>query len=152
MDSIPSTPLPTEQQPRMAPPMASEPAVAVQDPLTPPITAPVSPPPPAPNTQPRNMSSIIIAILSGIIVLGIVGFIFMQYNAGRQTTQVAEPTPTVFPTPTPVLQLSQIATTSAFLSFTEHVASLSAQINGFSLQDGALNPPALDTEITFNPQ
>lgn len=134
--------------------MAPEPMVPpASDPLTPPISAPVTPQqPPVPAHRAPNTSTIIIAILSSIIVLGIVGFIFMQYNAGRQTTQVAEPTPTAFPTPTPVLALSQIATTSAFMSFTERVASLSAQINGFSLQDGALNPPALDTEITFKAQ
>jgi hypothetical protein len=38
------------------------------------------------------------------------------------------------------------------MSFADHIASLSAQINGFSLQDGALNPPALDSEITFKSQ
>ncbi len=149
MENIPSTPLP--QQPIRQAPAPAEPSVVVQDPLTPPISAPTSPPQ-TPIGPRRNTSSIIIAILSVIIVLGIIGFIFMQYNAGKQTTQVAEPTPTAFPTPTPVLQLSLIATTSAFITFTEHVASLSAQINGFSLQDGALNPPAFDTEITFKPQ
>lgn len=152
MENVPTEPILTELPTRQAPEPVSEPVTTAPDPLTPPISAPVATMPPPAAKPPRNTSSIIIAILSGIIVLGIIGFIFMQYSAGKETTQVAEPTPTAFPTPTPVLQLSQIATTSAFITFTEHVASLSAQINGFSLQDGALNPPALDTEITFKPQ
>jgi hypothetical protein len=53
------------------------------------------------------------------------------------------------PTPTPNLKLAPIATSSAFETFAQGIASLSAQINGFSLQDGALTPPALDSNITF---
>lgn len=110
-------------------------------------SVPLTPmPPPSPK---KNV--LLIALLS-IIAIGVIALVYIQANKKPEIIRVAEPTPIVIITPTPVKQLTTIASTSAFMVFSEHVASLSAMVNEFSLQDGLLTPPLFDVEISFKEQ
>ena len=84
-----------------------------------------------------------------LIVLSLAAFLLNNRNPGTKEPEQVTAQPTLLPTATPVQQVSAIATSSAFMTFTESVASLSATVNAFSLQDGSLAPPTLDLEIGF---
>lgn len=60
---------------------------------------------------------------------------------------IAATTPT--PTPTPVREFSAVASQSAFLDFTQEVASLSSSIQNLNVYDSALAPPVLNLELGF---
>lgn len=115
---------------------------APQEPTAQPVT------PPVPVTSKRN--PIIIALIIGISII-IAMILFIQSNRSTVSQQQVAVTPTIAPSPTPPQNLSRISTTSAFRAFSEEVASFSAIINSFPLQDGTLTPPVLDTELEFTP-
>lgn len=114
---------------------------------TPVAATPDAPAPTAPPGKPRMMRYAMV----GIVLILVVGIAALYKKT--QITSVApevKTTPTSVPTSTPSRHLSAIATTSAFRAFSENVASLSATINAFTLQDGSFTPPALDLDIGFS--
>lgn len=122
-------------------------AVPTPEPQTNPAVVPVSPGiPPAPKGISQKKLFMIIGAVLGIAIL-ISGFFYLQST--RQPPAEPEPIiePTQTPTPTPIPNLSRIATTSAFAAFSAEIASFSATLDSFSLQDSTLAPPSLDLEL-----
>lgn len=121
---------------------------------------PTSQAPPAPGTPPPGGYAPVpprsplerfmpLFIAAGAVFLGILVFVvFQQLRAKPPIVQVA-PTPTHTPSPTPLRQLSQLASQSGFLSLEQEVASLSAKINSYSVQDPSLSPPELTLPLGF---
>lgn len=93
---------------------------------------------------------VIIALIIGISII-VATILFIRSNRGTVSPQQVMITPTIAVSPTPPQNVSRISTTSAFAAFSEEVASFSAIINSFPLQDGTLTPPVLDTELEFTP-
>lgn len=114
-------------------------------------TTPV-PVPEVPVAEPAKKWNKVYLGAGGIALLMLTGVVYLL--ASRSASPEAPDQPAAQPTPlataTPVQQVSAISTSSAFLTFTENIASLSAKVNAFSIQDGALTPPALDLEIGFS--
>lgn len=117
--------------------------------MTPPPIAPQAteialPTPEKPTGDRKKLIIVISAVLGiGILLFGILYFQSLQPIEEMPST----PTPTEVPTPTPTPNVSRIATTSAFRSFSEEVASFSATLNSFTIQDSTLAPPLLDLEL-----
>lgn len=133
---------PTTTQPELTP-VTTQTTAPVE---TQPVATP--PPPPTPPIKTPNMKYVAVG---GCVVIFLVLIFYMlnRRNSNETTPVPVATTPTPLATATPVQQVSAIATTSAFITFAENVASLSATVNAFSLQDGALSPPTLDLEIGF---
>lgn len=126
------------------------------EPAAPPPPAPVAAPPPPSAPVPQKKPAlqlkdpkVIIGIVLGVGIL-LFGFLYVRSTMQPAEVPVAQVTPTINPTPTPPLNLSGIASTSAFLKYSEDVASFSAILNAFNLQDATLAPPILDTEIDLS--
>lgn len=129
--------LPVEEMPPVTTaPAEEQPAQAAPPPAQPPIKKPFTVP----------WKPIAIGFVA-LIALMIAGSLLSRggTSGGNGTTQTPQGA-TTYPTPTTVQRLSQIATDSAFLQFREEVASFSAIVTTFTLQDGSLVPPILDTE------
>lgn len=84
-----------------------------------------------------------IALLLSIIAIGILSMQRVKPDA----VVLSNPTPIEMSTPTPTPNVSNIATTSAFAAYSQEIASFSATINTFSLQDSTLAPPILDLNL-----
>lgn len=123
--SMPVTPSPVVQQPPAAPPAA--PAVP-------------------PTKQKMNTMYLIIA---GILCVGILITSMLYLRTTTKPTQVqpVSATPTISPTPTPPPNISKIATTSAFAAYSQEIASFSATLDSFTLQDSSLTPPLMATDL-----
>jgi len=137
-------------QPAMASPVpqpVTEPAPVTRE--APPQSAPPVPPMPKKPTLGFKDPKIIIAVVLGIGIL-LFGFLYVRSTMQPAEAPVAEVTPTINPTPTPALNLSGIASTSAFLKYSEDVSSFSSILNTFNLQDATLAPPILDIEIDLS--
>ena len=117
-------------------------------------TPQVSVPPSPPSTEtplPKKKGVPILAIV-GAVILFLVAFVSIGLLSSRSTTNEqprTQATPTAFATPTPVLNQSALATTSAFLDFSSENASFAGILNTFVLQDPSLAPPVLETEVDF---
>lgn len=139
-----------ELQPQATP--VTSPPVA-----TPPVAEPVatvtpSAPPPLPmaaSKPPRNNSLYI--LIGGVLCLAILitGVLYARSVAPATQEVPVATTPTVLPTPTPPPNLSRIASTSAFGAFVQEIASFSATLESFTLQDSTLAPPILDLELNL---
>lgn len=116
--------------------------------IPPPVQeAPVLPASSGPRPDIRsNKRMLIIAAFLGIGIL-VFGFLYIRNNKRPEAAVPIAVTPTEVPSPTPQANLSRISTTSAFLSYSEDVASFSAILNAFALQDATLVPPILDIEL-----
>lgn len=113
----------------------------------PPVTQPqpISPPQEtafAQKTRPRYL--IPAASIAVLLVIG--GYLIFARETGEQAPPSAV-VPITVPSPTPTPNVSRIATTAAFAAFREEVASFSATIRVFNLEDSTLAPPMLDLEL-----
>ena len=89
-------------------------------------------------------------ILFSVILVTFLGIAFALKIAGtKKNKPETAVTITPRPTPTPERLLSPVATQSAFLALSGHVASLSAGINNFVLDDPQLTPPLIDLPLGF---
>ncbi len=96
----------------------------------------------------ENLLPWVIAL--GAVAVGIVIFLFVrQFFVSAPDPVAPTPTPTMTPTPTPVRPLSNIATSSSFLILEESVASLSAEVSVYRVDDPALTPPDLTLPLGF---
>lgn len=125
-------------------PTAPDPSPHIPQQDQPPQT-PQQPVSPAPRSRiPIGKPWLILAsVLGFLVMLMVVLSVFRQGDAPAQT-DISPPPPV--PTQPPRPQ-SAVASTSAFADFSEAVASLSAEINGFVLNDAELTPPILDTGL-----
>ncbi len=122
-----------------------------QNPLQPPTTeASVN----VPTTEPLPVATAKTAqkplVIAGVIVLlvGTIGlFIYKNLQKPPKPVLVVQTQPT--PTPTPTRIFSPLATQSAFLKLQSTVASLSAQLNNYVVDDPSLSPPVLDLPLGF---
>lgn len=146
------TPSPTVNEPTpTAPPIVPSPAPSQ------PAPAPVAQPslsslatPPATPPKAKSVNPLYL-VIGAVLCVGIVVFGILYARSTTPTTS-APPvavTPTEIPTPTPPPNVSQIATTTAFIAFKEEIASFSATLNTFSLLDSTLAPPILDLELNL---
>ncbi len=85
-----------------------------------------------------------IVIVSIIFLIGI-----RQAMQKPQVVVVPTSAPTASPTPTPIRQLSAIATTSAFLNLDTAVSSLSTSVKSYNTNDPSLSPPVIDLPLGF---
>lgn len=117
---------------------------------TPPPNDFIIKPPDTTAVPPKSSKSKYLIIVSLIMVAAVAGIYVYMVNLSRPATvSVSRPVTSPAATPTPEKVLSQIATQSAFLALDAHVASLSADINNFILEDPALNPPTLELPLGF---
>lgn len=102
--------------------------------------------------QKQNFTSkrllLIVTVLLGSALV-VVTILYMRSLQSKEEP-LFTPTPTAPPTPTPTPNVSRIATTSAFAAYSEEIASFSATLNSFTLQDSTLAPPILDLNIGLN--
>lgn len=120
-------------------PSASTPVAVAPKPATPPVSTKKSGPP--------------YGLIAGAVLLFIVAFVvigFLTTRTGNTTPTPVTPSPSVFATPTPVLNQSALASTSAFFEFSRENASFSGILESFVLQDPSLTAPVFDTEVTFS--
>ncbi len=135
-----------------APPTPVAPVPSIQEtPLPASLTPEVTPTPAAPAPMPpqpkKPLPKNFVIVGAVVFVILIVVLVYLQALQNKPVAQLPAPTPAPLATPTPMRILTPIATTSAFMSFHESVASLSATINGFSFVDGTLTPPVLDLDL-----
>jgi hypothetical protein len=92
-------------------------------------------------------------IIIGIFVFMcvVVGILYTRLTANQSDGNTPTPTATVVVTPTPLQRLSAISSTSAFMTYHEAVASFSATLTSFDMQDGGLTPPQLELELGLSP-
>lgn len=130
-----------------AQPAASAPMPPITPP--PPVTPGIAPPPTGKTPKPAASSGKTVMIVAGLLAVGILisGFLYLRSTTPPKEEAVVPATPTIVPTPTQQPNLSRISTTSAFMRYSEEVASFSAVLNAFSLQDSTLVPPILDIEL-----
>lgn len=117
-------------------------------PIPPAPVASTPPPTPLPQTQPKQPDNKL-RIIGALLFLGIIvsGFLYVKSSRRPAEEVLVPPTPTVTPSPTPPPKVSRIATTAAFASFSEEIASLSGVISSFTLQDSTLAPPIMDLDL-----
>lgn len=113
-----------------------------------PVITPVAAPPVEAPKPPRASKALIAGITIALIILVAGVAIAMQVSQQNQVATTPTPTP-IAPTPTPIRVLSKFATESAFVSFEESVASLSAVIAGYPITDPSLSPPTLVLPLQF---
>lgn len=106
-------------------------------------------PPPAGARPSPLINKNIIMIVAGVLGLGILifGFLYLRSSTPPKEEVPVAVTPTTLPSPTPPPNLSRLSTTSAFMRYSDEVASFSAILNAFRLQDATLVPPILDIEL-----
>lgn len=127
-----------------------QPAQPVQPTTTVSTPTPASVQPPQPVSQHKANPPYMLIL--GAIVLFIVAFVVVGVLTSKTASTIptaVNPMPSIAVTPTPVLQQSALASTSAFLEFSRENASFSGILNAFVLQDPTLTAPLFDTDITF---
>lgn len=106
-------------------------------------------PPPPPAEKPKKRIGIIVGIL--VFVALLISLLFMQSQKNSDDLVVPTPTPFEIITPTPIRKPSEIASSSAFIEFSNEVTEFSNAINSFTFQDATLVPPLFDTTIEIAP-
>lgn len=137
----------TQKPPAPQVPTSPAPSVPVA-PMEGSVASAATTPPASPPKKPGLPKNTIL-LIGGILLLSLVvfSFLFLQSNQTQQSAEPEEIVPTEVLTPTPLPNLSRISTTSAFRAFREEVASFSAVLNTFTLQDPAFTPPVFETEL-----
>ena len=113
----------------------------------------VTEPQAVPQTAPPKKAGPPYMLIAGAVALFIIAFVvigFLTSRTGNTSPITVNPSPSVFATPTPVLNQSALSTTSAFLEFSRENASFSGILDSFVLQDPSLTAPVFDTEVTFS--
>ncbi len=111
-----------------------------------PTVPPVVSPPTIANAQTN------IYIVSALIAIGIglIGIFVWRGITQKSTKDIAAtPTPTHTPSPTPIRQISALASQSGFIALDEKIASLSSSIKNYIIEDPSLSPPVLVLPLGF---
>lgn len=107
--------------------------------------------PPLPGMPPPAPSHNLIIAASIAIILGIGAVFGWKAITSQKPVSVApSPTPPPTPTPTPIRVFSALSTESAYLYLDARVASLSASVKNYVVEDPSLSPPVLDLPLDFN--
>lgn len=85
----------------------------------------------------------------GVIIVGILLLVLVRSFWPAQVPEVPIIVPSATPSPTPVRELSPVATQSAFISLETRLASVSAAITATNLDDPSLSPPVIDLPLGF---
>ena len=103
------------------------------------------PPPPAPRITMPILIAIVVTVIMSVLV-------FLALSKMKPQQEQVVPTPTMAPivTPTPVRQPSAIASQSAFIDFRTAIATLSAAVATYNVQDPSLTPPTLVLPLGFS--
>lgn len=125
----------------------------IYDPINPPVNAtqPGQAEEPGPSAPPEKKTAkmskpvlIVFAVACAVMLIVVLSLL------GKPAVKAPPPTPVLpRPTPTPERITSAVATQSAFLTLDSHVASLSAKLNNFILDDPQLTPPLLELPLGF---
>ncbi|MBI3576881.1 hypothetical protein HY086_02505 [Candidatus Gottesmanbacteria bacterium] len=99
---------------------------------------------PKPKIAPEIIAAAVVVVFGALLLLGLR---FLSNQSAKPPVVVEKPAPT--PTPTPVRLPSALATQSAFLKLEGNVASLSASIKNYVVDDPSLSPPVLDLPLGF---
>lgn len=149
--------IPTTPQRIVPPPAQPEPTPAPVATTTPPPQTPAPQPVPQPqSTTPppthKQSSSTLYLIIAGVLCLGILitSMLYLRTSTKPAEVPIVAVTPTVMPTPTPPPNISRIASTSAFAAYAQEIASFSAVLDAFTLQDSTLAPPIMDTDLELS--
>ena len=86
---------------------------------------------------------------AGVATTGILFLILVRGLWPTQTPEVPIIAPSATPSPTPIRELSPVATQSAFISLETRLASVSAAITATNLDDPSLSPPVIDLPLGF---
>lgn len=85
----------------------------------------------------------------GVAIGGILLLLLVRSLLPARAPQLPIIAPSATPSPTPVRELSAIATQGAFISLEAHLASVSAAISATNLDDPSLSPPVIDLPLGF---
>lgn len=118
-------------------------------PAEPPPLIPEMPVAPVYENKKMNIPKPMIALLILVVLAFAATFLFVKLTAKPAIVVAPSPTIAARPTPTPERLLSPVATQSALLALDAHVASLSAGINNFILDDPQLTPPVIELPLGF---
>jgi len=116
--------------------------------------APTIPEPAVPETQSPPIHQTKGTLMMWFVALGvIVGGVLLlsMFRSSIIPTKPALPEATIapLPSPTPIRNVSAIATQSAFISLEQHAASVSSAIANTNLDDPSLSPPSIDLPLGF---
>lgn len=106
-----------------------------------------------PSTLPlKRKFPILYIAIAVFFVLGISvsSLLFIQTANTKNETPLPTGSPTVTLFPSPPSNLSSIASTSAFATFTQEIASFSSILDSFTIQDSTLTPPLMDTDLELS--
>lgn len=149
MDTEQPTTVPSNTPQTTVPPASVQTPAPTPAPVPqPPLAGIATPPPTQAKAKQMNTLYIVIGAVLCVAIL-VFGFLYARSTTPTSNTPTVAVTPTEAPTPTPPPNVSRIATTSAFLTFKEEIASFSATLNAFSLQDSTLAPPIMDLELNL---
>lgn len=84
---------------------------------------------------------------AGVAIVGILLLILVRSLWPTRVPEIPIIAPSATPSPTPVRELSSIATQSAFISLEARLASVSSAITATSLDDPSLSPPVIDLPL-----
>lgn len=137
MSSVTSSSMP--EQPNQLPPIPTD-MNQTAPPV--PVLSPVAP------ARKPNLSLWLTGLL--VALVGSLAVIYLTSPSKNQNKPVLTPgtTPAVV-TMTPLRTLSPIASQSAFLLLQQSVASLSASLTTYAVEDPGLSPPVLDLPLGF---
>lgn len=93
------------------------------------------------------------AIVGTIVLIAIIGgatWFFTKAKPESGPSQTEAPART--PSPTPIRNVSPVATTSAFLALEQSISTLSANIAATNADDPTLTPPIIELDLGLTPR
>lgn len=127
-----------------------QPNMSQTDAPVPPVQTPQVPPAGQPQQMPPSKNRKPLIITVGIIVLLLIAAVaYRQIAMQPKDDESPAPTPTATVTPTPIREFSGIANDPAFKELESDVASLSAGLRNYNIQDPSLSPPTLILDLGF---
>lgn len=102
-----------------------------------------------PTTPPSPRIPMIWLVGAGVAIVGILFLLLVRSIWPARAPEVPIIAPSATPSPTPIRELSLVATQSAFISLQLRLASVSAAISATNLDDPSLSPPSIDLPLGF---
>lgn len=107
------------------------------------------PTPEQPTTPPSPRIPMIWLVGGGVAIVGILLLLLVRSLWPARAPEIPIIAPSATPSPTPIRELSPVATQSAFISLQTRLASVSAAISATNLDDPSLSPPVIDLPLGF---
>lgn len=102
-----------------------------------------------PTAPPSPRIPMIWLVGTGVIIVGILLLLIIRSLWPTRSPIVPIIAPSATPSPTPIRELSPIATQGAFISLESRLASVSSAISATNLDDPSLSPPVIDLPLGF---